>query len=56
VESFYDGRLFRVTGANGLAPIRAVSVKTGAGGHPDEILEMGDLWCYRNGARLPLQN
>jgi hypothetical protein len=56
VESFYDGRLFHVTDANGLAPIRAVSLKTGAGGHPDEMLEMGDFWCNRNGAWLPLQN
>jgi uncharacterized Zn-binding protein involved in type VI secretion len=56
VESFYDGRLFRVTDANNLAPIRAVSLKSGTGGHPEEMLEMGDFWCNRNGAWLPLQN
>ncbi|MGD0630807.1 MAG: hypothetical protein ABR987_15865 [Terracidiphilus sp.] len=56
VESYYDGRLFRVTDANGLAPIHAVSIKTAAGAHPDEMLEMGDLWCNRNGAWLPLQD
>ncbi len=50
VESFYGGRLFRVTDANGLAPIRAASIKTGAGGQPGQMLEMGEFWCYRNGA------
>jgi len=56
VESYYDGRLFRVIDAKGLAPIRAVSIKSGADGHPNEMLQMGDLWCYRNGAWLPLQD
>jgi len=56
VESFYDGRLFRVTDANGLAPIRAASIKAGADGRPDEMLELGDFWCFRNGVWLPLPN
>jgi hypothetical protein len=56
VESYYDGRLFRVTDANGHAPIRAVSIKAGADGRPDQMLEMGEFWCNRNGDWLPLQN
>ena len=54
VETFYDGRLFRVTGANGLAPIRAASIKVDPDGHPDELLELGEFWCNRNGVWLPL--
>jgi hypothetical protein len=54
VESYYDGRLFRVSGADGLAPLRSASTKLGADGKPDEILEMGSFWCYRNGAWYPL--
>jgi hypothetical protein len=54
VESFYDGRLFRVNGANGLAPIRAASIKVDADGRPDEFLELGEFWCYRDGIWLPL--
>jgi hypothetical protein len=56
VESFYDGRLLRVTDANGFPPIRAASIKTGADGRPDELLDLGDFWCLRNGVWLPLPN
>jgi hypothetical protein len=54
VESFYDGRIFRVTDANGLAPIRAASIKVDADGRPDEDLELGAFWCNRNGVWVPL--
>lgn len=54
VESFYDGRLFRVTDVNGLAPIRAASIKADADGRPDEELELGAFWCNRNGVWVPL--
>jgi hypothetical protein len=54
VEGFYDGRLFRVTDSNGLAPIRAASIKLGSDGRPDEMLELGQFWCYCNGVWLPL--
>jgi hypothetical protein len=54
VESFYDGRLFRVTDAQGRAPLRATSIKLASDGTPDEMLELGQFWCYRNGVWLPL--
>jgi len=54
VESFYNGRLLRVTGADDRAPIRSASITLSTDGRPDELLEMGDFWCYRNGAWILL--
>ncbi len=54
VETYYDGRLFRVTGENGAAPIRAFPAHIPAGGEPEALLEIGSFWCYRHGEWLPL--
>lgn len=54
VESFYDGRLFRVTDGQGRSPLRATSIKLASDGTPEEMLELGQFWCYRNGVWLPL--
>jgi hypothetical protein len=54
VESFYEGRLFRVADGQGRAPIHAASIKVGTDGRPEELLELGQFWCYRNGVWLPL--
>jgi hypothetical protein len=56
VETFYDGRLLRVTNADGSAPIRAASKKLGSDGQPEGMLEIGEFWCNRNGSWVLLPN
>jgi hypothetical protein len=52
VESFYDGRLLRVSGEDGGAPVRLIGSEDG--GAPETVLELGAFWSYRHGAWLPL--
>jgi hypothetical protein len=54
VERFLDGRLLRVSGEDGAAPIQAASAQVGGDGRPELLLEFGALWCYRQGAWIPV--
>jgi hypothetical protein len=55
VESFYEGRLFHVAAEDGAAPVRIVSTLVSDDSGPD-FLEIGEFWCYCQGAWLPLGN
>jgi hypothetical protein len=54
VEGFYGGRLWRVVGPDDAAPIRILSSADSDKGELETVMELGDLWCYRDGAWLPL--